>query len=618
MWGETLLRDIRESAGNGCVKCSLTYWIASVMMKDDFRESDRTVSLQNIHSKVNTFEFAWSRPREYTSIKQRYRLILFSRDDTTYMLGSATIEPAPLLRGKTSSPASWAIAREWIATCSNEHKATCHPDSKSIQLPTRVLDLGLYQGSRADTRLFEAPAGEFAQYVCLSHCWGPNGCAWSTTSFNLNQHKECIQFDKLPRTFKDAIIFTRWLGIRFLWIDALCIIQNDEADWERESGAMASIFEHSYLTLSAVKAEDGADGLFMDINREASQYEFNRQRAGSKSICLGVRRVIPHLPINLDPKEFEYQVHTNFPLMARAWAFQERFLSPRVLHFGKKELYWECRDATYCECGSKDLSQEFGRLSYLDLLGSAKASRTLSFDSARYVRWNRLVERYSQLALTFPTDRLPAISSLAKKMSNVMPDSHYLAGIWQNDPAALIWIKIRSHQLPRQYVAPSWSWASVNKEIRYVDIGPNDRVFYTIVGSKSVPYGADTTGRVVSAQISVKGQVELTQHNLLQKKWTFLKDPDFQFPTWSSVHPHWDQPHLGEFTDPVHLALLRLAETKTLNVFLILEAVTVEVHHESETFRRVGLMEVRNIDKPDDQLFAKPNLFDRTKVITII
>ncbi|KAF2730049.1 hypothetical protein EJ04DRAFT_393351, partial [Polyplosphaeria fusca] len=125
------------------------------------------------------------------------------------------------------------------------------------------------------------------------------------------------------------------------------------------------------------------------------------------------------------------------PLLSRAWAFQERILSPRVLHFGP-ELYWECRQTTQCECGHKGFAKLWAKREYVDLLQPSASIETPSSRLNRFTRWKRLVEKYSEQHLTYPTDRLPAISGLAKKLqqhtssySSLPLDYH--AGIWQQD-----------------------------------------------------------------------------------------------------------------------------------------------------------------------------------------
>ncbi|KAF2036146.1 HET-domain-containing protein [Setomelanomma holmii] len=272
-------------------------------------------------------------------------------------------------------------------------------------LPKRVLDLKVSSNDQNALKLFESN-GICASYMCLSYCWGLKGCDFKTTSRNLNAYQRKIAFEDLPTTVREAVIFTRWLGIRYLWIDALYIIQDSRSEWERESGCMASIYENSFFTLSAARAADSGGGFFSNTNCSAQQTDLFCEEKGSG-------------------------VDATFPLLSCAWAFQERILSPRILHFGDKELDWECRR--------------------LDCLRQRKL----------------LVEKYSEHHLTFATDRLPAMSGLVKQIQRNELVSNYVAGIWDNDPGALLWhIRGDPLQPTPTYIAPSWSWASSGKIAR--------------------------------------------------------------------------------------------------------------------------------------------------------
>jgi hypothetical protein len=144
------------------------------------------------------------------------------------------------------------------------------------------------------------------RYVALTYCWGKTQ-NFITTLENLEGLKERIPWEKLPQTIKDAITVTRRLGIRYFWVDALCIIQDSPEDWEAESMRMADVYGGAFLTISAASGPDVHHGL-------------TRQTVGSK----------PEYPLQSDP------------LYSRAWALQERILSPRILIFGSDQIYWEC------------------------------------------------------------------------------------------------------------------------------------------------------------------------------------------------------------------------------------------------------------------------------------
>lgn len=156
-----------------------------------------------------------------------------------------------------SSDECMILAREWLTSCLEKHPI-CKPPP-STPLPTRVIDIG---NSDAEARLY-VTKGESAKYAALSHCWGSR-IPVSTTAATLEDRLQSIQFDVSSRAFTEAVNVTRRLGIRYLWIDSLCIIQKSEDDWATEAGRMSDVFQNATVTLSADAARDASDGLFGD------------------------------------------------------------------------------------------------------------------------------------------------------------------------------------------------------------------------------------------------------------------------------------------------------------------------------------------------------------------
>ncbi|KAI8713823.1 HET domain-containing protein [Fusarium sp. LHS14.1] len=154
-----------------------------------------------------------------------------------------------------------------------------------------------------------------------------------TTQDNLKNHIERgIDIKDLPKTFQDAIQVVRGLKLRYLWIDALCIIQNEDhhEDWKRECGKMASIYRNSHLTIAAAWADSANGGCFTTPD---------------PGVIFGpvMMRKVSHF--------YYLSNSSDFPILARAWIFQERFLAPRVIYFSRQEILWECTELRTCECG---------------------------------------------------------------------------------------------------------------------------------------------------------------------------------------------------------------------------------------------------------------------------
>lgn len=161
------------------------------------------------------------------------RLTLFvncSGDDGSYQVYPVPASKIPSISGDTASARANQLALEWLSKCLLDHEPC--KISGLRELPTRVLDLQSFERSN-DIRLYESN-GEAAPYCTLSHCWGTVPVIKLTRNV-LNRYKERIQFDWLPRTFQDAVTFTRSLSVRYLWIDSLCIrtISESIKSWKR-------------------------------------------------------------------------------------------------------------------------------------------------------------------------------------------------------------------------------------------------------------------------------------------------------------------------------------------------------------------------------------------------
>ncbi|KAH7237305.1 heterokaryon incompatibility protein-domain-containing protein, partial [Fusarium solani] len=152
------------------------------------------------------------------------------------------------------------LVRHWIKECA-QHTA-CAPPSSSTRLPTRLLDL--QAGEDGHIKLYETHGGETDLYIALSHCWGPKGlpAAAKTSNATKDNRMQGIRIEDLPKSFRDAIAICHELGIRYLWIDSLCIIQQDKDDWEKECSRMRDVYRNSYLTISVARSRDSSEGCF--------------------------------------------------------------------------------------------------------------------------------------------------------------------------------------------------------------------------------------------------------------------------------------------------------------------------------------------------------------------
>lgn len=301
-----------------------------------------------------------------------------------------------------------------------------------------------------------ASKGEKDRYAALSYCWGgPQPIV--TTLASVEPHQESLVFELLPKTIQDAIITTRELGIRYLWIDALCIIQDSLEDKGRELNKMAGIYKNAYLTISASSAVSCMDGFLQTRTPNPIPERF-----------IFPFRCPDDTMGNVILEKQQNVYGPGPPISKRGWTFQERLLSPRLLMYGDQGLSLECQTGEQRNGGwparwvaMYDWRPENPIFTKIDRLNEPEVER---FRCA----WGHMVSEYAARSLTFSEDRLTAISGVAEEFRRVFQGDEYLAGMWKSWLATgLLWSVSDSNVRPRpkQYLAPSWSWASVDGPI---------------------------------------------------------------------------------------------------------------------------------------------------------
>ncbi|KAH6679264.1 heterokaryon incompatibility protein-domain-containing protein [Halenospora varia] len=375
------------------------------------------------------------------------------------------------------------LASKWLNACSETHES-CQP-TQDRQLPTRLIDVGstpirLVQTSSLSTNN--------PRYATLSHCWGTRDF-FTLQEDNFEELMTTIPEEKLTRTFLDAVHITRSLGLQYLWIDSLCIIQRSQIDWRSESALMSSIYGGSTITIATAGATDGTKGCFLKPPGFVGKLHLSPS---------------PNESWDIAPSEFYTSVAKSH-LGGRAWALQERLLSPRILHFSRTELFWECR---HC-----DASESFPE-------GSPSFERQHVLHRDRKPLsgiWDTIVSLYTGGKLTFASDKMVAISGIAQKVSEESGDV-YLAGMWRKDiELQILWCQVSpGRRLKRgsEYRAPSWSWASVDEK-GYVYYSPKseevDYVYYAhVIDAKVVPAGKEPFGELVGGELKMTCSVILT------------------------------------------------------------------------------------------------------------
>ncbi|KAI0655279.1 heterokaryon incompatibility protein-domain-containing protein [Cubamyces menziesii] len=365
--------------------------------------------------------------------------------------------------------------------------------------------------------------GSSRTYVALSYVWGPEGQPHRTTAANLSSYMCSIDSTKLPQTIRDAIYITHHLGIDFLWVDSLCIIQDSPEDKHRELAFMRDVYRHAYLTIDAASAEKASDGFLNDRT----------------PLCPDL--VLPFIcpADDVDPLVHcgRLQLYENPSLDIcttnegnlrtgeRAWCLQETLLSTRTLVFTPHTVQLRCQTLTQNIGGAEhddtfDIPRLPIALFYLDRPTSRYSEQWIQIRE----RWLEVVNHYSRRKLSYPSDKLVACAGLAELFARAL-GSDYVAGLWNDDHflGDLLWLVPEPARLTStEYLAPSWSWASVeHANPFYVGLHPNPRAMATSVACActprdlTFPLGPVTSGYLVLQARMFRCKVEGTQVSLV-------------------------------------------------------------------------------------------------------
>lgn len=407
------------------------------------------------------------------------------------MVGAASLTP-----GDTSTTASFVRAERWLQDCLSHHKH-CNASSGGMpRLPTRVINVGTADDSMP-VKLCE-PQDERALYICLSHCWGKTKTI-TTTGDTLQTWKREIPWKLLPQSFRDAVTVVRRLGVRYLWIDSLCIVQDDAEDWRRESSKMTAVYQNAYLTIAATRLEGSEHSIYTKLTEQYRGQEILYKDKDGNACIAYCRRSLPHWFVP-DARFPDFPAELGFPLLKRAWVYQERLLSPRVLHFGTHELMWECMENYSCECAAMPVSYSF--------LPKVHHSRTLTLGTHSQIsnRWRSMVMEYAHLELSVPSDRLPAMAGAARQIHS-RRNTPYLAGLWLDTLMEdILWSARRLvNEKASDWHAPSWSWACPSAVI-YYSLGPLITQYATVLNVECSTLG-DPFGTVTAGSLTILGSL---------------------------------------------------------------------------------------------------------------
>ncbi|KAI0845135.1 HET-domain-containing protein [Daldinia vernicosa] len=468
------------------------------------------------------------------------------------LLSEVEAHPWSTLGPNIGSDESLGKIRQWISSCQASHKSCGsihgHHGSPGLEIgtffPTRVIDVeeaeagviflreraevtvqfGTDNEARLPTSTESSTMHKYPVYWTLSHRWGDADEMPRLLKDTESQLRKGVRLDKLPPingmwpTFRDAALLVKRLGYRYIWIDSLCIFQDSDSEWQREASTMIDIYRHSYCNISAG---------FASYN-PANNGLFRRRELCERHLYPAVVNIDAQLWWAWCIPNWNDQVET-VPLNKRGWVVQERFLATRTIHFAGNQVFWECLEDINYE--SKPTSE-----SLADLERNAENCTTMKdrkavlmfhklketttepypppHDEERskeiYESWTRIVEYYASCGLTKESDRLIAVSGMAKAFQEATGDT-YMAGLWKGAFGRyLTWYSTAYNggQVRRSEYAPTWSWASTTGGgVEFFDwVEGHYTSFFKLIGERIVPEppNGDSFGLLLSAELDME------------------------------------------------------------------------------------------------------------------
>lgn len=410
------------------------------------------------------------------------------------------------MKNTRASPQALSLYLKWLTRCRLEHDA-CGA-TNGLGSPSRLLKI-----SSSKIQLVDNSSKHPGEYCALSYCWGNEKPPMLTKDNYEIMTSTGIPYEELPLCYQDAVVIAQGLKLKYIWIDSLCIVQDDRHDFGLECAKMGGIFGDATITIVVSELHNVYESF---INRQGEkwtedfgqygdrvEYEFEMTGTDGEPSIVIAREYLPHWE----------NVAAFTPHAYRAWTFQERKLARRCLIFNKAETFWECPHVCMCECTNPDELKMTPQILPLKSDGP-KATLEGRFKRDEEVDsfWRQNVEEYCGRRLTRCSDRLPALGGIASMVAQTTKDE-YLAGLWmQNLLRQLIWRPTGRGNRPSRYLAPSWSWASAQATelVSYTDDGVLTKDSYQaeVIEAHCERTGPDIYGSVESGYVILRGLLQ--------------------------------------------------------------------------------------------------------------
>lgn len=443
----------------------------------------------------------------------------------------------------TSDEYTWDKIQNWVTECTVKHDICSARALSSITRPSRLLYLGHADIDRIYLRSTNDIDFKLECYIALSHRWRDyiEQCRLTTKNID-SYYEEGIKISSLPQTFQDTVTICRRLQISYLWIDALCIVQDSKEDWLDQSTIMNVVYQGAFLTVVAiVSATSLPPGIFQSHPKNSTVPCLHRPTPSSAS----------NTPITYRIRDGSIWVRKvlNSPLSNRGWTLQERLLSRRSLYFTPTQVFWECVTGRYSESDTQVLPfvdqlfwypENFNAVAAACHTPSARWNAASRRGNARLppqrealAYWGMLLNSYSKCTLTVAIDKLVAVSGLARIIKPLL-GSDYVAGLWRNGfPGTLCWeFLLPSTEDIGIYRAPTWSWAKTDG--KGIGMSPNEADTVDLVDVLHVhvqhPQGVDEFGPVDDGWIVLRGRLAAMEWG-----WQYEESQNILYHVWAKI-----------------------------------------------------------------------------------
>ncbi|KAJ8126757.1 hypothetical protein O1611_g6883 [Lasiodiplodia mahajangana] len=395
----------------------------------------------------------------------------------------------------------------WLQNCRENH-TRCRYVASRLQengkraVPRRLVHIKKLPRGQLRLSLYDTDGmNEPPPFAALSYCWG-GVQTFACNRSNFLELASNMSLDRLPATIRDAVTVCSRLGLDYLWVDSLCILQDSEIDKAVEIAKVPYIYGDAAVTIAASRAQSAWDGFISTRTPSSEPMPIFQLPWRGVDNQLGM---VMAIPLDIHPE----------PIDGRAWTLQEQLLSTRIIEFGTWQTRWTCRE-NLSEFNSRAGHVDGWRMER-DVTSSYVYDRTWEMIKDNLQDgWNQVIRRYTQRKLTFGTDRPLAISGIAERCNNLCGDE-YFAGLWKHSiHVGLLWAVIATDREPRpsKYQGPTWSWLAVNSAVFNLQENQNkwnsEQFNAEVVSiradpvSAQAPFGAIRKG---SGQLRIRGRL---------------------------------------------------------------------------------------------------------------